>query len=139
MTKRILATLPGIGAALLPNATCPACWPVYAGILSSLGLSFLLTGPYFYVFVGVLLGISLFSLAFRAKKRRGYLPFWVGLSSAGAIIAGKYYLLSDYVFYAGVLLLIIASVWNNFPVGSSDSQKNNESVPTWPNCNNNPS
>jgi len=38
MIKRILTSLPGIGAALLPNATCPACWPVYAGILSSLGL-----------------------------------------------------------------------------------------------------
>jgi len=50
MIKRILTSLPGIGAALLPNATCPACWPVYAGILSSLGLGFLMTGAYFYLF-----------------------------------------------------------------------------------------
>ena len=37
-----LATLPGIGLAFLPKIACPACWPAYAGLLSSLGLGFLL-------------------------------------------------------------------------------------------------
>ena len=31
-----LATLPGIAVSLLPSVTCPACWPAYAGLLSSL-------------------------------------------------------------------------------------------------------
>ena len=116
MIKKILTALPGMGAALLPNATCPACWPIYAGILSSLGLGFLMTGPYFYLFIGILLSLSLFSLAYKAKTRRGYLPFWIGLVSAIIIIAGKQFVLSDYVFYSGALLLIIASIWNNIPV-----------------------
>ncbi len=119
MLKRILSTLPGIGAALLPNATCPACWPIYAGILSSLGLGFLMTGPYFYVFIGLLLSISLFSLAYKAKIRRGYFPFIVGLIGATLIIAGKYYSLSEYIFYSGALLLIIASIWNNIPANNN--------------------
>lgn len=115
MVKRILTALPGIGAALLPNATCPACWPVYAGILSSLGLGFLMTGPYFYLFIGILVSVSLFSLGYKAKTRRGYLPFWIGASGTVIIIASKYYTLSDYFLYAGALLLIIASVWNSIP------------------------
>lgn len=134
MIKRILTVLPGIGAALLPKAACPACWPLYAGILSSLGLGFLMTGPYFYLFIGILLGASLSSLAYKARTRRGYLPFWVGLLSASIIVAGKYYALSDYVFYSGALLLVIASIWNNIPVGNRNSSDKSESIVKCPNC-----
>lgn len=134
MIKRILTVLPGIGAALLPNAACPACWPLYAGILSSLGLGFLMTGPYFYLFIGMLLGASLSSLAYKARTRRGYLPFWVGLLSASIIVAGKYFALSDYVFYSGALLLVIASIWNNIPVGNRNSSDKSESIVKCPNC-----
>ncbi len=135
MIKRILTALPGIGAALLPNATCPACWPIYAGILSSLGLGFLMTGSHFYLFIGILLSISLFSLAYKAKTRRGYLPFWIGLLSAVIIIAGKYYSLSNYIFYSGAFLLIVASIWNNVPIKKSNPSDENESIVTCPNCN----
>lgn len=134
MIKRILTALPGIGAALLPNATCPACWPVYAGILSSLGLGFLMTGSYFYLFIGILLSISLFSLAYKAKTRRGFIPFWIGLLSALIIVGGKYYTLSEYVFYFGALLLIIASIWNNIPIKKNSSPDNKEPIESCPNC-----
>lgn len=134
MLKRILTSLPGIGAALLPNATCPACWPIYAGILSSLGLGFLMTGPYFYMFIGILLSVSLFSLAYKAKTRRGYFPFWMGLLSAVIIIGGKQYALSDYVFYSGAFLLIIASIWNNIPTKHRSTPDKSKSIITCPNC-----
>ena len=39
--KLSLAMVPGIGAALLPKLACPACWPAYAGFLTSVGLGFL--------------------------------------------------------------------------------------------------
>ncbi len=134
MLRKVLTALPGIGAALLPKAACPVCWPVYAGILSSLGLGFLMTGPYFYLFIGTLLSVSLFSLAYKAKSRRGYLPFWIGLSSAAIIIMGKYYILPDYVFYSGALLLIIASIWNNIPITKSNTSDKSESTVNCPNC-----
>ncbi len=136
MLKRILIALPGIGAALLPNATCPACWPIYAGILSSLGLGFLMTGPYFYLFIGILLSISLFSLGYKAKTRRGYAPFIIGLIGAAIILAGKYYSLSEYIFYTGAVLLIIASVWNNIP--EKNNNKNSTTIidSNCPNCEN---
>lgn len=134
MLKRILTALPGIGAALLPKATCPACWPIYAGILSSFGLGFLMTGPYFYLFIGILLSISLFSLAFKAKSRRGYLPFWTGFVGTVIIFAGKYYALSDYVFYSGALLLVIASIWNNIPGKYGKSSDKGEVILECTNC-----
>ncbi len=134
MNKRILSALPGIGAALLPKAACPACWPVYAGILSSVGLGFLMTGPYFFLFIGLLLSASLLSLAYKAKSRRGYLPFWTGFLSAVIIIAGKQYALSDYVFYSGAFFLIVASVWNNIPKKHSHSSDNGDAIVECPNC-----
>lgn len=134
MIKRILSALPGIGAALLPNLTCPACWPAYAGILSTLGLGFLMNGPYFYLFIGILLSISLFSLVYKAKTRRGYLPLWFGLLSATIIIGGKYYTLSDYIFYSGAFILVIASIWNNIPTKNKYSPDKNESIVECPNC-----
>jgi mercuric ion transport protein len=38
--KQGLLALPGVGVSLLPKLTCPACWPAYAGLLSSVGLGF---------------------------------------------------------------------------------------------------
>lgn len=134
MLKKIITTLPGIGAALLPNATCPACWPIYAGILSSLGLGFLMTGPYFFLVIGILLSISLSSLAYKAKSRRGYLPFVTGLSGAVIIIAGKYFDFSDYVFYSGALLLVVASIWNNIPRRTANISGDSGSIVKCPNC-----
>src|SRR3954462_8565336 len=42
--KQAAAALPGIGFSLLPKMLCPACWPAYAGIVSALGLGFLISG-----------------------------------------------------------------------------------------------
>jgi hypothetical protein len=43
MWKRSVAMLPGIGVSLLPKLICPMCWPAYAGIVSALGLGFLIS------------------------------------------------------------------------------------------------
>ena len=93
-----------------------------------------MTGVYFYLFIGILLSISLFSLAYKAKTRRGYLPFWIGLLSAVIIIGGKYYALSEYMFYSGAFLLILASVWNNVPTKNRNSFDKHESIAACPNC-----
>jgi hypothetical protein len=52
--------------AALPVLTCPLCWPAYAGLLSSLGVSFLIYSKYLLPVVAVMLALSLGSLAFRA-------------------------------------------------------------------------
>lgn len=37
---KLLSALPAIGIAVLPKLTCAACWSIYSGLLSSLGLGF---------------------------------------------------------------------------------------------------
>ena len=42
------AVVPAVGMTLLPNVTCPACWPAYAALLSSLGVSVVVTMNYLF-------------------------------------------------------------------------------------------
>jgi len=113
--KLNLAMLPGVGAALLPNLACPACWPAYAGLLSSVGLGFLLDATYLLWFTAAALAFAVGALAFRAQRRRGYRPFFVGLVAAGTVLVGKFGFESDIAMYVGLALLIGASVWNSWP------------------------
>jgi mercuric ion transport protein len=64
-----LLTLPGIGVALLPKLACPLCWPLYAGIVSSLGLGFLISTAYLLPVTAAFLLFTLGILAFRANRR----------------------------------------------------------------------
>ncbi len=77
--KQGLLAVPGIGIALLPKLACPLCWPAYAGILSSLGLGFLISTAYLLPFTIAFLILTLAVLAFRAKQRWGYGPLGLGL------------------------------------------------------------
>lgn len=43
---RVALTGPNIGVSFLPKLACPACWPAYAGLLSSVGLGFLIKTAY---------------------------------------------------------------------------------------------
>ena len=110
-----LATAPGIFVALLPKLACPACWPAYAGLLSFLGLGFLLDTSYLLPVTAVFLLIAVGALAFRGKTRRGYGPFAAGVSAAIIIVVGKFLLHSEAALYFGIALLVGASLWNACP------------------------
>jgi hypothetical protein len=56
--RHFLASLPGVSAALLPVGGCPACWPVYAGVLGAVGLTFLLDSAYLLWINSALLGMA---------------------------------------------------------------------------------
>ena len=105
---------PGVGAAFLAKAACPFCYPAIAGFLSSIGLGFLFKGAYFYVLVTLFLAITLFGLGFRAKSRRGYGPLYLGVF--GAVIAIVFHYLKNDVFYIGIGVLVVASIWNLVPL-----------------------
>ena len=115
MWKRSLAVLPGIGVSLLPKLMCPMCWPAYAGIVSALGLGFLISTKYLLPLTIMFLGLTTAALGFRASQRHGYGPLWLGLIAASTILAGKFYFDITQASYAGVLLLIAASIWNGWP------------------------
>lgn len=113
--KQGALAIPGVGVSLLPKLMCPACWPAYAGILSSVGLGFLISAAYLLPITAVFLALAVGSLGFRASRRHGLWPFWIGLGSAIVILTGKFYFDSASAMYGGVSLLILGSVWNAWP------------------------
>ena len=113
--KQGLLSLPGVGLSALPKLACPVCWPAYAGLLSSLGLGFLISAAYLLPLTIVFLTIALTALAFRAKNRRGVGPFLVGLIAAVSVLLGKFVWESNVTIYSGVGMLVVASVWNAWP------------------------
>lgn len=110
-----LGALPAIGAALLPKVACPACWPAYAGVLSSFGLTFLMETRWLLPLTASFLLLAVGALAFRARRRRGYGPFGLGLLAAVVVMVGKFAFDNDPAMYAGVALLVGASLWNAWP------------------------
>jgi mercuric ion transport protein len=109
------AMVPGIGVALLPKLACPACWPAYAGLLSSMGIGFIDYTPYLMPFTSAFILIALIALAYRAPNRRGYGPLALGALASGFILFGKFYFDSDRAMFIGVAILVLASLWNTWP------------------------
>ena len=113
--KHTLLMVPAVGASLLPKLICPMCWPAYAGIVSSLGLGFLIGTAYLLPVTAAFLVVSTGALAFRARQRRGYAPFWTGSVAAIVVLVGKFRFDSGVATYAGITLLVAVSIWNIWP------------------------
>jgi len=120
------------GATLLAFFTrllCPSCWPMYAGILSSMGLGFLMQKVWLMPLTIITLLFVIVSLGYRANSRRGFKPFILGMLGAVALLSGQFIfsdisiekdlfnwvLISKWSIDAGAILLIAASVWNGWP------------------------
>lgn len=116
--SRNLAVLPPIGAALLPKLTCPACWPAYAGMLSSIGVGFVDYTPYLFPLTVLFLVIALAALAAGARSRRGFGPLGLGLMAAAVLLLGKFFLDEEWIMYVALTLLVAASVWNSWPLST---------------------
>lgn len=113
--KQGLLALPGIGAAMLPKLACPVCWPAYAGLLSSIGLGFLISAAYLLPLTIAFLTLTLATLAYSAKDRRGFGPFLLGLFAAIGILLGKFLWESNAAVYSSVGALVVTSLWNAWP------------------------
>lgn len=113
--KQSLVTIPGVGVSLLPKLACPLCWPAYAGLLSSIGLGFLISAKYLLPITASFLVLAVGALAFRANQRHGYGPFLLGLCAAAGVLVGKFWWESNPAMYSAVGLLVIGSVWNAWP------------------------
>lgn len=113
--RNTVAVLPAIGTVLLPKVTCPACWPVYAGVLSALGLGFMNYTPYVLPLTIVFFALALASLGYQARRRRHFTPLLVSLLAALLVIVSKFAFVSDLAVYAGMTLFVGASLWNSWP------------------------
>lgn len=124
--KQGLLAWPSIGFSMLPKLACPACWPAYAGFLTSLGLGFLISTIYLLPLTLAFLGLALGAMVFKARERHGYLPFLFGMVAASGVLTGKFLWESNSTVYASLGLLIMASLWNSWPRG----KRNQEAVCT---------
>ena len=115
------ATISGIPAAALAALPfCPACYPMYAGIFTALGLTPLSHTGVQATLTLVFLAISLAALAFRARARRGYAPLAAGCAASLVVLIGKFGLGIDAMTYSGIAILVLASVWNVWPQSKLD-------------------
>lgn len=126
--RNSLGTLSGATLlAFLPRLLCPACWPAYAGLMSSMGLGFLLKTTWLLPLTMITLVFVLASLAFRARARRGYGPFILGLLGSGALLGGYFVFssgtaISVWGIDGGAALLVAASIWNGWPRKRKDME-----------------
>src|SRR5260370_32875365 len=114
--KQGLLALPSVGFSMLPKLACPACWPAYAGLLSSVGLGFLISTAYLLPLTGAFLFLAVAALAFRANKRRGYGPFVLELVAGSAVLLGKFAPDVKLTRYIHLGLLVVASLSNAWPI-----------------------
>ena len=119
--KQGLLALPGVGVSLLPKLACPACWPAYAGLLSSIGLGFLISDVYLLPLTTLFLILALGTMLFAAKRRHGYGPFLLGAVAASGVLLGKFVWASNPIMYGAVGLLVVSSLWNTWPHGDTPS------------------
>src|SRR5260370_36216680 len=80
--RQTILVVPSIGVSVLPKLACPACWPAYAGLLSSIGLGFLISVRYLLPMTIAFLVLALASMLFNARNRRGDGPFLLALLAA---------------------------------------------------------
>lgn len=114
LLRNLLAIVSAGVAVVLPVGACPACYPAYAAVLSSLGLPFLGAGIYPPLIASVLVALCLFSLSFRAGSRGDYRCLFVGVAGAVVFMVGRFIFDNPFVFYPGAGILVFASPWQMF-------------------------
>ncbi len=129
-----LALLSAIGVALLPNLTCPACWPAYAALLSSLGVSVVVTTKYLFPLTLFFIALALGSLGWEARRRRGFGPLIVGLVGASLLITGRFVVASNMLLYFGITTFVSAALWNGWRRNKSISFDAGPTDDACPNC-----
>ena len=110
-----ILAVPSIGVSVLPKLACPACWPAYAGLLTSIGLDFRISVRYLLPLTVAFLVLALAAMLFRARDRRGYGPFLLAVLAASCVLLGKFVWNSRPTVYGAIGLLVVASLWNTWP------------------------
>ena len=111
-----MPSLIAAGVAALPALTCAACWPLYAGLLSALGLGFIDYTPFLLPLTASMLVVATVPLAWKVRQRWGYGPLLFGVVGAALILVGKFRMDEQPVYYAGIAVPLAASIWNLWPL-----------------------
>jgi hypothetical protein len=105
-----------IALSLLACASCPACIPLYAGLLSVIGglLGFELVDTHLFLFP-LVITLSLFTLGFMAYQIRTHhglwTPFKLAIGAVGGIMLAAF-LEHEYLLYGFSFLFMGSILWN---------------------------
>lgn len=118
-TGRLSVLGAGLGAiaSFLPVISCPACWPAYAGILSSFGIGFFDYGPYLNPLMILLLSFSLWTLFDQARFRKRWKLFVLGFVGALGVFISRFWMIAPFALYTSITFLVVASVLNARQMG----------------------
>ncbi len=127
------ATIPAIIFALLPKLICPFCWPLYTGLLGSIGINFINYTPYLFPLLALFLMLTISGLVLGARTRKQYDPVYLGSLSSLLILAGKFLVETNMIIYIGLIGLSIAVMWHFrikylFNLNSCSACNNDEAV-----------
>jgi hypothetical protein len=113
--KRLLTFLDCIGSVgpLLVATAVPCCFPLFAGVMTTVGLVTLGNFESFalYALQGFAL-LSLFGLALAVRQHRSPWPLVLGVTSLVALAWSLHGAFSQGVLYGGLFGLLAATVWN---------------------------
>jgi hypothetical protein len=108
--RAVAASLPAVGAALLPKLTCPLCFPAYAAVLGALGLEFFDYTPYLLQFTAAFLVVALAVLAVQTRRTGNVRPLLLGITASAIVLIGKFQFESEWLTIGGIVLLVAAII-----------------------------
>ncbi len=109
-----LAALPAAFLSLLPAVTCPACLGAYAGLLSALGLGFLVRSAVLEPILISTLLVGLVSIVWSTLEHRNPWPLALTLLGDLALAVGRYILASQDMQWVGFPLILggaLSNIW----------------------------
>lgn len=107
-----LVAIPAAVLPLLPSFSCPVCVAAYVGLLSLLGLGFLLTDRVQRPLIVAFLIVSVAGVGWAARQYKRVGPFVLVLLGCVAIVAGRLVWNVTPALYVGVVSLVAGTVWN---------------------------
>ncbi len=107
-----LAALPAAFVSLLPAVTCPACLGAYAGLLSALGLGFLVRSAVLEPILISTLLVGLVSIVWSTLEHRNPWPLALTLLGDLALAVGRYILASQDMQWVRFPLILGGALWN---------------------------
>ena len=126
--RTIFGLFPALGLSLIPSLTCPACLPALASVLGAVGLTFLAQREYLIWLNLVALVIALALLARGERKWISWPLATAGLGAAGVML-GKFVWGSSAVWWIGLSVFMLGSVWSALARKRSSAARCNECKP----------
>ncbi len=126
-----LGSVPAAVLPLLPSFTCPACIAAYAGVLSAMGLGFILSEAVLGPLVLAFLVLSIATVVWSSRSHGRWGPLRVTVLGSALVVLGRLIWDLPLVLYAGVASLLAATLWNLWlkrPRGAGDA--GNPSAPS---------